>query len=71
MNEQTIKLFLRTKTPEGLQLLMLDNNIVRGVHYNYDIVHANGLWYAWFLGDATKFITDEAKKLDLQRLNKS
>lgn len=41
--------FLKAKTPEKLEELMLINNIKDGRCYDYqDISFANGFWYAWY-----------------------
>ena len=41
--------FIKAKTPEELERLMLLNNKKTGNVYHYrDISFASGFWYAWF-----------------------
>ena len=48
-----IKRYLKAKTPRGLELAMLRNNIQRGMFFVYEhIQQANdGNWYAWYLDE--------------------
>jgi len=63
-SEQTIKQFLKAKTVEGLQVLMLRNNIKRAAFFDYQIIFANGYWYAFFNGDANEYIAEQVGQLD-------
>lgn len=41
--------FLKAKTPEQLEELMLITNIKDGKCYDYrDISYSNGFWFAWY-----------------------
>lgn len=68
--KNTIKLFLKTKKPEALQVLMLNNNIEKDSFFDYHIVFADGFWFAWYNYEATKFIEDEVQRLELLRTAK-
>lgn len=43
-----IKAFLKSKTAEGLQNLMLENNLKRKCYHDYQIIFTGTNWYAWF-----------------------
>lgn len=43
-----IKTFLKAKTAEELQELMLQNNIKRKAYHDYQITFTGTNWYAWF-----------------------
>lgn len=41
--------FIKAKTPEKLEELMLATNIKEGKCYHFrDICYAKGFWYAWY-----------------------
>jgi hypothetical protein len=56
----TIKYYLKARTPEGLRFLMVQNSTKANKYYGYDIIFANGFWYAWF-EDSTdrEMLTDD------------
>lgn len=68
-HQDKIKLFLKAKTPEALQILMLRNSTERSAYFDYKVMFVSGFWYAWFEGEASDFLTQEAKKLELLRPN--
>ena len=46
--------FIKAKTPEELELLMLQNNILNSKVYHYvSIQFVNGFWFAWYDSDNT------------------
>lgn len=48
----TIKKFIKAKSAEELEKVMLINNQTLGASFDYDnIQYANGNWYAWFYAD--------------------
>lgn len=59
-----IKRFLKAKNPEALEVLMLNNNIATNAYYNYDIVFANGVWFAWFEQDASELLKQRVKEIE-------
>jgi len=58
-----VKFFLKAKKPEGLRMLMLNNNIKRKAYHDYKIVFAEGFWYAWYDTDAEELLKEEVDKL--------
>ena len=40
--------FLKAKTAEELQELMLNNNINKKAYHQYQIVYSGSNWYAWY-----------------------
>jgi len=47
-NVDVIKFYLKAKSPEGLKLLMINNNISKNSYHDYAIIFAGGFWYAWY-----------------------
>ena len=43
-----IKYYLKARTAEGLRVLMTQNSINANTYYGYEIIYAEGFWYAWF-----------------------
>lgn len=48
IHPEQVSHYLKALTPEGLKSLMLVNNFKKGKYYKYDIMFANGFWYAWY-----------------------
>lgn len=40
--------FLKAKTAEELQEMMLNNNISKRAYHQYQIVYSGSNWYAWY-----------------------
>lgn len=41
--------YIKARSPDGLRALMLENNAKRGTEFQYyQIVFADGYWFAWF-----------------------
>jgi hypothetical protein len=40
--------YLKAKSAEGIKALMLKNNLDRRAYHGYQIIFANGFWYAWY-----------------------
>lgn len=47
-NSRRIPNYVRGRSPEGLRRAMLQNNLKRGMEYNYQIVHDGKEWFAWY-----------------------
>ena len=62
-NSSVIKFFLKAKRPEGLRILMLQNNAKSGAYHDYRVMFAEGFWYAWYDGDSQELIREEERKL--------
>jgi hypothetical protein len=58
-NELHIKDFLKAKRPVDLQKLMLENSIKTRSYHDYNIIFAEGFWYAWFEVDGSNLIEKE------------
>lgn len=58
-----IKYFLKAKTPEALQMLMLQKNIDTNTYYEYLIIHDGKIWYAWYESDADALLKDRVNEL--------
>lgn len=55
-NSFNIPHFLKARSPDGLRALMLENNNKRGCEFQYyQIVFADGFWYAWFYDVAKEY----------------
>ena len=54
-----IKSFLKSKKPEKLTDLMLENNIKTRCYHDYRIVFADGFWYAWYEIDINDLIREK------------
>lgn len=48
ISPDNVKHYLKAITPEGLKSLMIANNFKAGKYYRYDIIFANGFWFAWY-----------------------
>jgi hypothetical protein len=46
-----IKHYLKSKTAEGLKVLMTNNNVKRMHYFDYDIIHDGSNWFAWYEWD--------------------
>jgi hypothetical protein len=57
-----IKNYVKAKTPEGLKLAMIKNNIDNNSYYSYSIIFDGSFWFAWFDFDASKIIEQETQK---------
>ena len=56
ITQTNVNLFLSADSPEGLIELQLINNILNGVHYNYQTpVHDGSDWYVWFFADIKRW----------------
>lgn len=40
--------YFKALSPEGLKSLMMSNNLKKGKYYRYEVMFANGFWYAWY-----------------------
>lgn len=54
--------YLKAKTPEGLKLLMIRNNLATNAYHDYNIMHDGNSWFAWFEFDASQIIDRETKR---------
>jgi hypothetical protein len=54
-----IKHYLKSKTPESLKRLMLDNNVKRQHYFDYVIIHDGQNWFAWYEWDTEALFTDK------------
>lgn len=43
---------------------MFQNNVKTNMYYNYEIMFANGFWYAWFEATADKMLTEKYDTID-------
>ena len=57
-----IKSYVKAKTPEGLKLAMIKNNVDTNSYYSYSIIFDGSFWFAWFDFDASKMIEQETQK---------
>lgn len=57
-----IKSYVKAKTPEGLKLAMIKNNVDTNSYYSYSIIFDGSFWFAWFDFDASKIIEQETQK---------
>jgi len=56
MQEAQIPNYLKAASPEDLRLLMLKNNIEKGVWFKYfDIQFVKNSWYAWYFDKQDAF----------------
>jgi len=62
-NVDVIKFYLKAKSPEGLKLLMINNNITKASYHPYDIMFAGGFWYAWYEASSDNFIKEQVGNL--------
>lgn len=52
LTKTNVNIFLRAKTAEDLVELQIINNMLNGVHYNYQTPMYDGTnWYCWFFAD--------------------
>jgi hypothetical protein len=58
-----IKSYLKAKTPEGLKLLMIKNNIETNSYYSYSVIFDGSSWFAWYDFDASLMIEKETSRL--------
>jgi hypothetical protein len=65
-NEFQIKDFLKAKTPQALQKLMLLNSIDTASYHDYRIMFVAPYWYAWFEIDGEKLLSKEYNGIDKQ-----
>jgi len=56
--------YVKAKTAEGLKTLMLKNNVDRNSYHGYQIVFANGFWYAWYDAKAKDMTMEEMDAID-------
>ena len=45
---------------------MLENNLKKRQYHSYDVVFADGFWYAWFVADINDLI-DTKKAVDVRK----
>lgn len=58
--------FIKAKTPEELEKLMLMNNLVNSKVFDYtSISYSAGFWYAWYYKDQTDKIKVMRKDQEL------
>jgi hypothetical protein len=57
-----IKSYVKAKSPEGLKLAMIKNNIDTNAYYSYSIIFDGSFWFAWFDFDASTIIENETRK---------
>lgn len=62
-----IKSYLKAKNPETLKVLMLNNNIKRAAYHSYDIVFADGFWFAWYEVSADQLLKEQVVKIGANR----
>jgi hypothetical protein len=43
-----IKYFLKAKKADQLQVEILKNNLRHRCYFDYNIIYAEGYWYAWY-----------------------
>jgi len=55
--------YLKAKTPEGLKVLMIKNNLKTNSYHDYRIIHDGSFWYAWYEFDASSIIDKETKRV--------
>jgi hypothetical protein len=58
-----VKRYLKARTPELLVTQQLRNNIKTGKFHNYQIVFANGTWYAWYNDTAQDLLRQSQEKM--------
>lgn len=56
-----IKFFLKAKTPELLQEMMLQNNLKTSCYHDYKIMYVEKFWFAWYELDAQNLIEEKLK----------
>ena len=57
--------FIKARSPKGLRLSMLRNNVKWGLIFNYyQIIWDGKNWYAWFQLDAVDALEDEIKQME-------
>jgi len=56
--------YLKAKSAEGLKYLMMKNNLDRNAYHGYQIVFANGFWYAWYDASLSNSDMESADDLD-------
>lgn len=49
---EDVKYFLRAKTVDGLQVLMVENNIKTQAYHDYQVFFDGKIWYAMYEGKA-------------------
>jgi len=54
--------YLKAKTPEGLKVLMIKNNLKTNKYHDYRIIHDGSFWFAWYEFDATSIIDKETSR---------
>lgn len=59
-----IKYYLKASSPEALKILMFQNNVKTNMYYNYEIMFANGFWFAWYEATADKMLTEKYDTID-------
>lgn len=56
LTKTNVNIFLRAQTPEDLVELQIMNNMLNGVHYNYQTPMYDGSeWYVWFFADVKRW----------------
>ena len=66
-----IKSFLQSKDPKKLTDLMLENNIKTRCYHDYRIIHADGIWYAWFEVDINDILTEKLNNVRISKRQRS
>lgn len=61
VNAGFIKAFLKAKDPKKLMDLMLENNVKKRAYHKYDVVYADGFWFAWYEVDINNFLSEKVK----------
>jgi len=55
--------FIKAKTPRGLEIAMLKNNIKRSSLHTYTILHDGKDWFAWYYVDLDGAYNQELKEI--------
>jgi hypothetical protein len=65
-NSQLVPAYLKSKTAQGLKLLMWQNNAKRSSFHNYGtptFCAGDGYWYAWYYVDISGAFNKDAEDL--------
>ena len=59
--------FLKSKDPNELSKLMIDNNSKKNSYHGYTIIFADGFWYAWFEVDINDILSEKIKDVRISK----
>jgi len=66
MKSGVSKSFLKSSSDRGLERKMLKHSIIAGGFIDYQIIFADGVWYAWFNADILEKLKSEINQKKIE-----